>query len=229
MEEDPHVREAIISYLADHHWAAVGSNHGDLPRHLQCQHLSLVTLNARLKSANALDVLRQIRSRSHVPLIMYKEGQHNDVERVVSLELGADDFITGSLKLHELLARARAILRRQEYGRLAPPPMRGGYRFAGWELRHATRGLTSPTGIELDLTRGEYALLCTLLEAPRRTLSRHHLLRATRTHEDIYDRSIDVQILRLRRKLNTEAPNEKLIKTERNRGYLLDAEVETLY
>jgi len=229
VEEDPRIRNAIVSYLADHQWTAVGASQRDIPRHLQSKQLSLVTLNARLKTANGLDVLRQIRSRSQVPLIMYKDGQDDDVERVVGLELGADDFISGSLNLHELLARARAILRRQELGRTAPQPTRGGYRFAGCELRHATRNLVSATGAVVALTRSEYGLLCALLSAPGRTLSRVHLMRATRTHEDISDRSIDVQILRLRRKLDKHVGAGGLITTDRSFGYRFAAEVETLY
>lgn len=227
VEEDRSRRHAIIDYLAAHNWAAIGSSERDLARNLRCHDVSLVMLNARVKSGDALSMLREIRVRSFVPVIMYKDGDDDGMNRVVSLELGADDFISGTINLHELLARARAILRRQEFGRLAPPPMRGGFRFGGWELAHATRTITCPNGRKVPLTRSEYALLCALLEAPCRTLSRVHLLRATRTHEDIYDRSIDVQILRLRRKLGVDAG--ALILTERGFGYRLEAEVETLY
>jgi DNA-binding response OmpR family regulator len=229
VEENPQIRNAIVAYLADHQWSAIGTDQRDIPRHLQSRQLSLVTLNARLKMASGLDVLRQIRTRSQVPLIMYKDGQDDEVERVVGLELGADDFMSGALNLHELLARARAILRRQELGRTAPQPTRGGYRFAGCELRHATRDLISPAGTTVALTRSEYGLLCALLGAPGRTLTRLHLMRATRTHEDISDRSIDVQILRLRRKLDKHAEVGKLITTDRSFGYRFAAEAETLY
>ena len=229
IDEDTRRRASIVSHFVDNQWAAVGTGQSEIARHVQCRQLSLVALSARSGFGNALDVLRQIRSRSHVPLIMYREGVDDGVQGVLSLEMGADDFITGSLNLHELLARARAVLRRQELGRLAPQPSRGGYRFAGWELQHATRGLICPSGTSVVLTRSEYALLCALLEAPGRTLSRLHLMRATRAHDDIYDRSIDVQVLRLRRKLVGDSRKRELIRTERSFGYRLDAEVETLY
>lgn len=229
IEEGPRLRDALTSYLADHQWAAVGCGPGEVVRQLQCRELSLVTLNARLGSTDGLDVLRQIRSRSHVPVIMYTDGQSDDVSRIIGLELGADDFICGALNLHELMARARAVLRRQELGRLVVQPLRGGYRFAGWEVRHAARTLTSPVGQIVSLTKNEYALLTALLDSAGRPLSRLHLMRATRTHEDIYDRSIDVQVLRLRRKLGAASGGRQLIKTERGFGYCLDADVETLF
>jgi two-component system OmpR family response regulator len=229
IDEDLDVRRSILSFLANRQCTASACSALDFPRHLQNQPVSLVVVNARLGTSSGLDVLRQIRSRSHVPVILYRDGPQADVERIVGLELGADDFLCGPLNLDELLARARAILRRQELGRMVPAPLRGGHRFDGWELRHTTRRLTSPSGEAVSLTKKEYALLSALVEAPGRPLSRLHLMRATRMHEDIYDRSIDVQVLRLRRKLACDSSEKELIKTERGFGYKLDAQVEVIY
>lgn len=229
IEEDMKIRDAILNHLRDRQWTAVAGDRREIARHLQCKQLSLVTLNAQLGAVSGLDVLRQIRARSYVPVIMYHRGADDDVNRIVGLELGADDFICGALNLHELVARARAILRRQDLGRLIVQPLRGGYRFAGWELRHASRTLTSPAGKVVVLTKKEYALLNALLESPGRPLSRMHLMLATRAHEDIFDRSVDVQVLRLRRKLAADASGKELIKTERGFGYTMDAVVEPLF
>ncbi|PCD02955.1 DNA-binding response regulator [Sphingomonas spermidinifaciens] len=229
VDEDERVRDHVLTYLRDHRWTAIGSGTRDLAHQLHNRALSLVFLSARLCSRDALDVLREIRSRSDVPVILYDDGESDRVSAIVGLELGADDFLTGPLNVAELLARARAVLRRQELGRVVGTPLRGGYRFAGWEMRHAGRALIAPDGAEIDLTKGEYSLLSALLDAPGRSLSRVHLMRATRAHDDIYDRSIDVQVLRLRRKLARVPGGETLIKTERGFGYRLEAEVEALF
>ncbi len=229
VEEAQEARRSILSHLLDRQCSATGCGAMDVLRHLQHQPFSLVLVNARCGAFSGLDILRQIRGRSHVPVILYRDGPPADMERIIGLELGADDVLSGPLNLDELLARARATLRRQQLGRLDPAPMQGGYRFDGWELSHATKQLTSPSGQAVGLTKSDYALLNALLESPGRPLSRLHLMRATRAHEDIHDRSIDVQVLRLRRKLGRTASGETFIRTERGFGYVFDAQVQPLY
>ena len=156
-------------------------------------------------------------------------GRKEEVDRVMGLELGADDYVTKPFSNRELLARVRAVLRRTEGKRAS---RRGekvrAYRFAGWELNTGTRKLRAPDSRNVELTNSEYALLVAFLKAPGRILSRDQLLEASRLHDDIYDRSIDVQILRLRRKIE-ESPNQPtLIRTERGAGYYLDTAVETV-
>src|SRR5262249_5647992 len=137
------------------------------------------------------------------------------------LELGADDYIIKPFNPRELLARVRAVLRRQEIGRAGQQrdPERGGYTFEGWRLDRRLRRLTDPKGAAVPLTKGEYALLVAFLKAPQRPLSREQLLQATRIHEDVFDRSIDVQVLRLRRKIEVDASAPRMISTERGVGY----------
>ncbi len=231
VDDDPAMRHMIISYLNDHQCLAVGSSDGDdVAQLLENDQFSLVVLDIQLGQLDGLDILRQIRARTDIPVILITGQRQDDIDRVVGLELGADDYISKPFNLRELLARARAILRRQEMGRQSTGvPARGGYRFDGWELRRRTRTLTDPTGEVVNLTKNEYALLVAFLEAPGRPLSREHLLQATRTHEDIFDRSIYVQVLRLRRKLEADAAEPRLIKTERGVGYIFDATVETLF
>jgi two-component system OmpR family response regulator len=149
---------------------------------------------------------------------------------VVGLELGADDYLTKPFGLRELLARIRAVLRRRATGRIASQreAEQGRCRFGGWQLDRRARRLTDAGGVQVVLTKGEYALLIAFLEAPQRPLTREHLLQATRIHEDVFDRSIDVQILRLRRKLETAPSVPRIIQTERGVGYVFALPVEPL-
>lgn len=231
IDDDPAMRQMIISYLNGQQCLAVGSNGSDdVGHYLDAGQFSLVILDVQLGQRDGFDILRQIRARSDIPVILITGQRRDDIDRIVGLELGADDYINKPFNLRELLARARATLRRQEMGRqLTASPSRGGYRFNGWELRRRVRTLTDPAGQAVDLTKGEYALLVAFLEAPLRTLSREHLLQATRTHDDIFDRSIDVQVLRLRRKLEADPAEPRLIRTVRGVGYIFDAPVETLF
>jgi two-component system, OmpR family, response regulator len=136
--------------------------------------------------------------------------------------------VTKPFNLRELLARVRAVLRRLDRARTVPPRdhERGVYQFSGWRLSLRTRRLTAPTGAEVALTKGEYALLVAFLDAPQRPLSREHLLQATLVHEDVFDRSIDVQILRLRLKLQPDPSMPQFIRTERGVGYVFAPPVQ---
>jgi two-component system, OmpR family, response regulator len=190
----------------------------------------LVILDLRLGQEDGLDLLREIRSNSDVPVITTGH-RREEIDRVVGLELGADDYITKPFGLRELLARIRAVLRRREAGQAAVQrdQEKGRCRFGGWQLDRRIRRLTDSSGIPVALTKGEYALLIAFLDAPQRPLSREHLLQATRIHEDVFDRSIDVQVLRLRRKLETDPNAPRVISTERGVGYVFALPVEALW
>jgi DNA-binding response OmpR family regulator len=189
-----------------------------------------VILDLRLGQEDGLDLLREIRSRSDVPIIITTGHRRDEIDRVVGLELGADDYITKPFGLRELLARIRAVLRRRDAGQAVAQrdPERGRCRFGGWQLDRRSRRLNDSSGEPVALTKGEYALLIAFLDAPQRPLSREHLLQATRIHEDVFDRSIDVQVLRLRRKLETDSNAPRVILTERGVGYVFALPVETL-
>lgn len=165
--------------------------------------------------------MRELRSRFDVPIIAIGD-RCDEISCVITLELGADDYIAKLLGLRELLARARAVLRRQNCGRTARTngSQRGGFRFCGWTLERRARRLVRPDGSPLVLTKAEYVLLVAFLEAPQQTLSREQLLHATRIHEDVFDRSIDVRVWRLRRKLEIDPRAPEIIKTQRAIGYL---------
>ena len=190
--------------------------------------VNLVILDLRLGQEDGLDLLRGIRSSSDVPVIIITGHRRDDIDRVVGLELGADDYLTKPFNLRELLARVRAVLRRFDIGRAAPPrdAERGCFRVCGWQLDRRTRQLTDPAGAPVTLTKGEYALLIAFLDPPQRPLSREHLLEATRVHEDVFDRTIDVPILRLRRKLEGDPSTPRVIQTERGVGYVFAVPVE---
>jgi two-component system OmpR family response regulator len=229
VDDDPSLRQMVTRYLEDHNVPTKSAaNRTELNRHLEGTQPCLIILDLRLGQDDGLDLLREIRSRSDVPIIITTGHRPEEIDRIVGLELGADDYIVKPFSLRELLARVRAVLRRQEMGRAARArdPERGGYRFDGWQLERRGRRLVDRTGTPVPLSKGEYGLLLALLEAPQRPLTREHLLQATRLHDDIFDRSIDVQILRLRRKLEIDPGAPRLIQTERGVGYIFALPVE---
>ena len=225
VNNDPAMREAVSSYFSDHKFPAKClSNWSEV----KCtgNHPNLIIMDQPLGLHDGLDRLRSIRSKSEIPVIITSH-RADDVDPIVNLELGADDYIVRP-SARELLARTRAILRRQLVPRVAESSEgdRGGYRFNGWRLERRRRRLVDPNEKSIPLSKGEYALLLAFLEAPGRPLAREHLLRATRVHEDIFDRSIDVQVLRLRRKLAIDPNAPHMIQTERGIGYVFALPVE---
>jgi len=231
VEDDPAVQRMILNYFTDNNirtLAAAGRQ--AMIDQLARNEVSLVILDLRLGQEDGLDLLREVRSNSDMPIIIITGHRRDEIDRVVGLELGADDYITKPFGLRELLARIRAVLRRREAGQTAAQrdPERGRCRFGGWQLDRRSRRLTDCSGNPVALTKGEYALLLAFLDAPQRPLSREYLLQATRIHEDVFDRSIDVQVLRLRRKLETDPSAPSIIQTERGVGYVFALAVETL-
>jgi two-component system, OmpR family, response regulator len=231
VDDDPAMQHMLVSYLEKHNMRVLSaSQKQEATRQLIASEPSIVILDLRLGQEDGLDLLREIRSRSDVPIIVTTGHRRDEIDRVVGLELGADDYVTKPFGLRELLARIRAVLRRRETGRVAAQreAEQGSCRFGSWQLDRRARRLTSAEGIAVALTKGEYALLIAFLDAPQRPLTREHLLQATRIHEDVFDRSIDVQILRLRRKLETDPRTPRIIQTDRGVGYVFTLPVEPL-
>jgi DNA-binding response OmpR family regulator len=221
VDDDTELRRMLVSYLEGQSMRVLSAGgRNEMLRHFSAREPNVVLLDLRLDKEDGLDVLREIRSRSDVPVIIMTGHRRDEIDRVVGLELGADDYVTKPFELRELLARVRAVLRRRD-SRAASErgPRSGGYEFAGWRLDLRTRRLLNPDQAQVPLTKGEYALLVAFLMAPGRQLPREHLLRATRAHEDVFDRSIDVQVLRLRRKLEADPSAPGMIQTERGVGY----------
>jgi DNA-binding response OmpR family regulator len=225
------MRHLVTNYLEDHDIRAVSaSRREEVAGMLARYQPDLVVLDLRLGQDDGLDLLREIRATSDVPVIITTGHRRDEIDRVVGLELGADDYITKPFGLRELLARIRAVLRRREAGQAAGQRDldKGRCHFGGWQLDRRSRRLTNSGGEPVALTKGEYALLISFLDAPQRPLSREHLLQATRIHEDVFDRSIDVQVLRLRRKLEGDPSTPSIIRTERGVGYVFTLPVERL-
>jgi DNA-binding response OmpR family regulator len=226
VDHDPAIRRNVSEYFSDHNvptssvsdWNELKCSGGAPP--------SLIVMDQTGRS-DGLDRLRSIRSKSDVPVIMTGRSP-DEIDRVVGLELGADDYIVKPFSPRELLARVRAILRRRLMAGAARTLdlERGGYRFGGWRLERGSRRLVTPDETQVPLSKSEYALLVAFLEAPQRPLTREHLLQATRVHADIFDRSIDVQVLRLRRKLEIGPSAPRVIQTERSVGYVFALPVE---
>jgi len=197
-------------------------------RRLSIKAPNLLILDLQLGRQRRFEALRTVRAKSTVPVIVITRPDAEETDRVMALELGADDCVTGTVGLRELLARARAVLRRRmsASSRSDRGRQRGWYHFHGWVLNHRDRSLTSPAGAPVRLSKCEFALLSAFVNAPGEPLSREDLLQATRMHEDIFDRSVDVQILRLRRKLEEDPCSPVLIRTARGVGYVFTPLVE---
>jgi two-component system, OmpR family, response regulator len=231
VEDDSDMRHLVMNYLEDHNIKAVSATRRDeVPALLARHQPDLVVLDLRLGQEDGLDLLREIRASSDIPVIITTGHRRDEIDRVVGLELGADDYLTKPFGLRELLARIRAVLRRREAGQVAVQRdlEKGSCRFGGWRLDRRNRRLSNSRGEPVALSKGEYALLMAFVEAPQRPLSRETLLQATRIHEDVFDRSIDVQVLRLRRKLEADPSSPSIIRTERGVGYVFTLAVEQL-
>jgi two-component system OmpR family response regulator len=227
-DDDPAVQHLISDYFGQHGLKTVAATDRSA---VACQlaggGTSAIILNLHLGQENGLDLLREIRSSqeirssSDIPVIILTGRSRDEIDCVVGLEIGADDYLTKPFGIRELYARFRAMRRRREIGRSLRTPVveRGGYEFGGSRLDRRSRRLIDPKGRPVTLSKSQYALLLAFLDAPERPLSREHLLQATRLHEDIFDRSIDVQVLRLRRKLEADPKAPRVIKTERGVGY----------
>src|SRR5215831_17477434 len=225
INSDSAMRQAVRGYFSDNNVPArCVSNWSEL----KCTGTppSLIIMDQPHGLSDGLDRLRSIRSKSDIPIIITSH-RADEIDPIVSLELGADDYIVRPGP-KELLARTRAILRRRQMSRATEIRKRegGGYRFNGWRLESYGRRLLDPNEIPVSLSKGEYASLLAFLEAPERPLTREHLLNATRVHQDIFDRSIDVQVLRLRRKLEIDPNAPRMIQTERGIGYVFALPVE---
>jgi len=189
----------------------------------------LVVLDLMLPGESGLDLAKWLRQQGEVPIVMLT-AMGEETDRIVGLELGADDYVSKPFNPRELLARIRAVLRRANANTdIAKQPPTKAIRFAGWTLETGRRRLLNPDGAEVALTGGEYELLQVLLERPNRVLTRDMLMDLLRGRQaGPFDRAIDVAVSRLRRKLEDDGRNPNLIKTVRGGGYVLATTVETL-
>jgi DNA-binding response OmpR family regulator len=234
VDDDPAIRELMAEYLTENELRVTTAVSGaEMRKALQESVIDLVVLDLRLGGEDGMHLARHLRETSTIPVIIVT-GKRDEADRVMGLEIAADDYITKPFSNRELLARIRAVLRRYQVQRdAAAAPVKGterrAYRFAGWELNVLVRRLTAPDGRRVELSNGEFNLLLALCEAPQRVLSRDQLLELSRLHgAEVYDRSIDVQILQLRRKIEIDASAPQFIRTERGAGYVFDTQVDAL-
>nr|WP_127996432.1 response regulator [Piscinibacter defluvii] len=231
VDDDAAIRALLVDYLSGNELrvSAVASGR-ELSELLARETVDLVVLDVRLPGEDGMQIARRLREGSAIPILMLT-GRAEEADRVMGLELGADDYLTKPFSTRELLARIRALLRRaQAQASVADAMARvRAYRFAGWELNVGLRRLKNPQGALVELTNGEFSLLAAFLCAPQRTLSRDQLLDLSRLHNaEVYDRSIDVQILRLRRKIEADPARPRFIVTQRGAGYVFEAGVEVV-
>ena len=231
VDDDPSIRQMIADYLADNDMqvTAVGSGR-EIADIMERHTIDLLILDLKLPGEDGMRIARHLRAESDVPIIMLT-GRKDEADRVMGLELGADDYLTKPFSPRELLARIRALLRRSRaHETIADGLSRiRAYRFSGWELNVRLRRLRSPQGEIIPTTNSEFNLLVAFLAAPQRVLSREQLLELSRLHDDeVYDRSVDVQVGRLRRKIEAKGTQTQLIRTERGAGYVFTAVVETV-
>ena len=226
IDDDSTIRQLLVDYLSQHALkvSAVSDSH-QMTRVLATEIIDLVIVDLNLGHEDGLEIVRNLATKSDAPIIIISGDRLEEADKVVGLELGATDYIVKPFGMRELLARVRAALRERPVKTVAQD--RKSYLFNGWRLNLKLRRLVSETKEEIKLTVGEFNLLVAFLNAPRQILSREQLIANSRVHEEeVFDRSIDVLILRLRRKLESDASNPTLIKTERGVGYFVDAEVD---
>jgi two-component system, OmpR family, response regulator len=231
VDDDPSVRQMIAHYLGDNEMRVTAVASGrEIGEVMGRETIDLVVLDLRLPGEDGMQIARKLRDDSDIPIIMLT-GRKDEADRVMGLELGADDYLTKPFSPRELLARIRALLRRSRANETVADGLQRirAYRFAGWELNVRLRRLTAPGGAMVGLTNNEFNLLAAFLAAPQRVLSRDQLLGLSRLHNDeVYDRSIDVQVGRLRRKIQPADSEPALIRTERGAGYVFAAQVDTV-
>jgi DNA-binding response OmpR family regulator len=232
IDDEASIRDLVSEYLGRNEMrvSTAASGHEMFER-IEREAVDLVLLDLKLPGEDGMVLARQLRERANMPLVLLT-GRIEEADRVMGLELGADDYVTKPFSPRELLARLRAVLRRYQVQATLPErdQARRAHRFAGWELNLRTRRLLTPSGDTVELSNGEFSLLAALCRAPQRVLSREQLLSLSRLHEsEVYDRTVDVQIRRLRVKLEADPSHPALIVTERGAGYRLACEVQTLY
>jgi len=239
MERVPHIlivddhreiRELLARYLDRNGLRVSVAEDGlALRQALRASVIDLVVLDIMMPGEDGLSLCRMLRQQGDIPIILLT-AVTEETDRIVGLELGADDYVTKPFNPRELLARIRAILRRTA---ATAKPEAGGagpcYRFAGWELDSARRSLTDPAGQSCDVGAAEYRLLLALVSRPGLVLTRDQLLDITAGRQaQMFDRSIDNLISRLRRRIETDPQHPSLIKTVRGGGYVCAVPVEKI-
>jgi two-component system OmpR family response regulator len=229
VDDDREIRGLLAQYLEKHDFRTTAVADGrEMRRILERAHVDLLVLDLMLPGEDGLSLCRELRSRSQLPIIMLT-ARGEDVDRIVGLELGADDYVPKPFNPRELLGRIKAVLRRSAHAPRDPSPASvRGFSFGGWRLDTVTRALTNGEGREVALSGAEYRLLAVLLGSGNRVLTRAQLTELLRGRDaDPFDRSIDVRVSRLRQILGDDARAPQIIKTVYGEGYVIGVDVLT--
>ena len=233
VDDDRDIRDLLGRLLRQHGFrVSAAANGQDMQRVLDGHGIELIILDLMLPGEDGLSLCRKLRATSDLPVIMLT-AIGEDVDRIVGLEMGADDYLAKPFNPRELIARIKAVLRRSGGVRTrlsgAREEGRGILGFAGWRFDLDRRELRSPEGLLVPLSDGEYTLLVAFVRHPHRVLSRDQLIDLARGREaEPFDRAIDVQVSRLRRKLDDDPKEPQLIKTVRGGGYIFAPKVDAL-
>jgi len=228
VDDDAEIRQLLAEYLQVNGYRVSTAADGKAMRAaLAAGFPDLIVLDVMLPGEDGISLCRSVRQRSEVPIIMLT-ARGDDTDRIVGLEVGADDYVPKPFNPRELLARVKSVLRRTHS---MPPNLRSEevrwLRFAGWQLDAVTRNLTAPDGVVVPLGATEFKLLRVLLDHPGRVLTRDQLIELMLSRDaGPFDRALDVQISRLRQRLREDAREPAIIKTVRGQGYVLAAMVE---
>ncbi|GLI24762.1 two-component system OmpR family response regulator [Xanthobacter flavus] len=226
VDDDAEIRRLAGKFLREHgHKVTSAQDAREMREAMAAGPVDLIILDIMLPGVSGLDLCRDLRRSSNVPIIMLT-ARGSDVDRIVGLELGADDYLAKPFNPRELLARIHAVLRRTRPSDAVPTVGGSNLKFSGWTLDTRRRELTNPEGAVVDLSTGEYDLLLTFLEHPQRVLNRDQLMDAAKNRTATgFDRAIDIQVSRLRKKLESHGTLE-MVKTVRGAGYFFAPEVE---
>ena len=228
VEDDPEIRALVAGLFTREGFEAAPCNGGEaLTRLMAERRPDLIVMDVMMPGEDGLSICRRL-SAANGPPIIRVTARSEDIDRIIGLEIGADDYVAKPFQPRELVARARAVLRRTRPALLAPPPEapRESFRFEGWTLDLAARALADPGGRPVELSAGDYDLLTAFLEHPQRVLSRDFLMDWTKGRDSTpFARAIDVALSRLRRKLGDDPAQPRFIRTVRNGGYLFAAAV----
>jgi DNA-binding response OmpR family regulator len=232
VDDDPQILTLLEDYLTENALRVTAAANGQqMSSMLAEEAIDLVVLDLRLAGEDGMSIARSLRDQSAIPIVMLT-GVKDEADRIMGLEIGADDYLTKPFSPRELLARIRTVLRRARSAATTQVRQQEvrGYRFADFELNLRTRRLKRRAAAAIDLTNKEFNLLAALVAAPQRILTRDQLLEASRVYDnEVYDRSIDVLILRLRRKIESDPSQPRFIVTERGAGYTFNSRVDVLY
>jgi two-component system OmpR family response regulator len=230
IDDDPRNRELIAEYLGQNDLRITAVPNGPAVQSaLQDEVVDLVLLDLKRRTEDAVTLAQRLRDLSAIPLIILTD-RAEEADMVMGLEMGADDYLAKPVSPRELIARIRAVLRRHRaqmcQGR--PAGVRG-YRFDGWELNLGTRRLKARDGRHVSLTNGDFNVLVALLGSSPRILTRDQIIDLSRLHNDeVFDRSVDIQIGRLRRKIESDPTEPRYVRTERGAGYRFAVPVQTV-